>query len=253
MLKKIVFHSLLTLFLLSACAREEEIELTISAAASLADSLLEIEEVFREHFPNVQLHFNIGGSGTLRKQIEQGAPVHLFLSASSLDYEILVQQNLIHEGSSPLGNELVLIRPIQGELQDLSDLQTGEYTLAIGTPEIVPAGMYAKETFENLKMWETIQANLIFTKDVQQVLIYVEEGIVDAGVVYRTDAIKAEGLIIVEQFDKKFHSSIEYFFAMIESKNDSEGVRKAKQSFYQFLFEEDAQKIFQKNGFQLLK
>ena len=131
----------------------DTVELTISAAASLTDALKEIQTAFEAQHPNSQLTYNFGASGTLQQQIEQVAPADLFLSASANNMQALVDKQLIDSSQEMnlLNNELVVITPggKKESVHNLEDLkQSGVTTVAIGIPESVPAGNYAKEALE---------------------------------------------------------------------------------------------------------
>src|SRR5690606_29079537 len=126
---------------------EENVNLTISAAASLKDAMDVIQETYQEEHPEVSLTFNFGSSGSLQQQISQGAPVDIFFSAAEDKFNLLVEEDNISEEDRTelLGNELVLIVP-KGEsnIKNFKDLTKNEvFSISIGTPEIVPAGKYA--------------------------------------------------------------------------------------------------------------
>lgn len=222
-----------------------KIELTISAASSLKDALEEIEEVY-EHQNEVELHLNFAASGTLSKQIEQGAPVDLFFSADDENFTGLVKKNLIHkqEAIHLLKNELVLIAPIESKLASLKELNKAK-KVAIGIPETVPAGKYAKEALENLDIWKQIEGNIIYAKDVRQVLSYVETGNVSAGVVYKTDTNTTDKVKTVSTFHSSFHSPIVYPVGVIQTTKHKGEVL----GFYQFLQSKQAMNVFKKYGF----
>ena len=192
----------------SAAKEGESVELTISAAASLQDALKEIEKQYKEKEPTIQLSFNFGASGALQQQIEQGAPADLFFSAAEDKFQTLVKKGFINEkeGKNLLGNELVLVVPKDSALTKFQDLKDEKIKkIALGTPESVPAGKYAKAslTYENL--WNDVQNKIVFTKDVRQVLTYVETGNVDAGIVYKTDALVSDKVKIVEAVAANSH------------------------------------------------
>jgi len=225
-------------------------ELTVSAAASLTDSLQEIQKIYQQKFPNVQLTFNFAASGTLQKQIEQGAPADLFLSAGSKQMQALVQQKLIdpdHQ-TNLLTNQLVLIVPkdstnIPASIQDLQ--KPSVKRLAIGTPESVPAGMYAQQSLQAAKLWDTLQSRIVQTKDVKQVLSYVETGNADAGFVYKTDALESDGVQIAFTADPNSHDSIVYPAGVLAGTTH----REEAAQFYAYLQTDEAQAVFEKYGF----
>ncbi|MBY0120388.1 molybdate ABC transporter substrate-binding protein [Bacillus sp. S/N-304-OC-R1] len=233
--------------------KHEKIELTISAAASLEDAFNEIKPVFEEEYPNIKLLFNFGGSGALQKQIIQGAPVDLFFSAAEDKFDELVSKGLIdqNQGNDMLGNTLVLIIPkdskdsIKG-FEDLLHLNDKKF--ALGTPEAVPAGSYGKQTLEFLGLWKQIQPNLVFAKDVRQVLTYVETGNVAAGIVYKTDALTSDKVLVVSEASADSHDPIVYPVGIVNSNKHM----KEAEIFYQYLQEKTAKDTFIKYGFNVL-
>lgn len=255
LMRKITIGLILILLILSGCSgsKNKKVELTISAAASMQEALTEIKEIYEQENKNVRLFFNFGASGALQQQIEQGAPVDLFLSAALENFNSLRENGLIDNGHNVelLGNELVLIHAIDSniELAGLSELTHAEVNkISIGTPESVPAGKYAKETLENLNMWKELEEKLILAKDVRQVLTYVETNNVDAGIVYRTDAIESPKIKIVENIDPKTHSPIIYPLGVVNGTKQKEGAAK----FFAFLQSQQAKSVFEKYGFLFL-
>ncbi|WP_054024780.1 molybdate ABC transporter substrate-binding protein [Bacillus sp. FJAT-28004] len=235
---------------ISTEAPAANVELTISAAASLTDALKEIEAQFKEVHPNVKLNFNFGASGALQKQIENGAPADLFLSAASKNMKSLVDANLIAEDSQTnlLSNGLVLItsKSSKTNLTTVNDLLNADVkTIAIGIPESVPAGSYTKEALEQAKLWDSLQAKVVQAKDVRQVLQYVETGNADAGFVYKTDALASDKVNIVLTVDPSTYTPISYPIGIVTA---TKHLPESKQ-FYDYLQTEDAMAVFEKFGF----
>ncbi|MBD1382974.1 molybdate ABC transporter substrate-binding protein [Metabacillus arenae] len=230
-------------------ALNENVELTISAAASLQDALTKIEEKYEKDHTNVDLKFNFGGSGALKQQIEQGAPVDLFFSAAEDKFDDLIQKGEIDEkqGIDLVGNELVLIVPkgAKKPIKDFSDLPTQADKIALGTPEAVPAGNYAKQTFENLKLWDSIKNKVVYAKDVRQVLSYIETGNVDTGIVYKTDALISDKVKIVATADNKTHDPIIYPVGVIKDTKHPEEATE----LYEYLQGKEAIDILKQYGF----
>ncbi|RJX39043.1 molybdate ABC transporter substrate-binding protein [Paenibacillus pinisoli] len=241
---------------LAACGKESanpKVELTISAAASLTDALNELKEGYEKEHPGVTLLFNYGASGSLQQQIEQGAPADLFLSAATKNMDALVERGLIDEKdrTNLLSNELVLVTPegkgdSLGSVQDLLSDEVGK--LAIGIPESVPAGAYAKEALTNAGLWEQLQDKSVQAKDVRQVLQYVETGNVDAGFVYRSDALQSESKTdIAFAADPGSYKPILYPIGMIKANKHEKQARE----LYDYLQTEEALNLFVKYGFSL--
>ncbi|ABO67976.1 MULTISPECIES: molybdate ABC transporter substrate-binding protein [Geobacillus] len=228
---------------------KQPVELTVSAAASLQDALKEVKTAFEHEHPNIRIHYNFGSSGALQKQIAQGAPVDLFFSAAVLPFEELKKEGLIdstHE-KTVVANELVLIVPKQeeGAIQSLDDI-TRAKRVAIGIPESVPAGIYAKQTLERAGLWENVEPRLVLAKDVRQVLTYVETGNVDAGFVYRTDALVSGNVHIATAVPDEMHEPIVYPLGVVKT---SKHLQEARQ-FYAYLTSEQALKQFEQYGFR---
>ncbi|MFY4776452.1 molybdate ABC transporter substrate-binding protein [Metabacillus sp. RGM 3146] len=225
----------------------QKIELTISAAASLQDALKEMKQEFEKEHPDINLLYNFGASGTLQQQISQGAPADLFLSAAEDKMDRLVQEGYIENKNRKdiAGNEVVLVVPKnETAIRSFEDLKKAK-NLSIGTPNSVPAGKYGKETLEHMNLWNELQQKVVYAKDVRQVLAYVESGSVDAGLVYKTDALTSKKVTIVEEAAPASHSPIVYPAGMVKnSKHPKEALL-----FYEFLQKDSAQKVLKKYGF----
>jgi molybdate transport system substrate-binding protein len=252
-LKNLYIMTLVVLTLLvSGCedgGDSNQKELTISAAASLREALEEAGQIYMDENPDIKIIFNFGGSGSLQQQITHGAPVDLFISASQDKYHQLTSKNLIDRNNSVklLGNELVLISPkgTQGT-ESLDDLLRPDIKrIAIGTPETVPAGQYAKQALVSTGLWSQLEHKIINTKDVRQVLAYVETGNVDAGFVYKTDAMISDKIEVAKIVQQNSHDSIIYPAGVVaSSKNHKEAI-----TFLNFLKDKKAMDIFKKYGF----
>lgn len=227
----------------------DTVELTISVAASAQDVMQDIQTAYQTATPNVAITYNVGPSGSLAQQISQGAPTDIFLSASDPWMDALEDQGLILDGSRQdlLLNTLVLIVPRnQPGISGFADLTTDRVSkLAIGEPDSVPAGGYAKETLISLNMFDALQTKLVFGKDVRQLMSYVATGNVDAGLVYATDARRSDQVEIVSTASEDMHSPILYPVGVIATSNHQE----AAQDFIDFLSSDPAVAIFEDYGF----
>jgi len=230
-------------------APEKSAELTISAAASLQDALTEITANFNKKNSHVKINYNFGASGALQQQISQGAPVDLFFSAAEDKFAQLVSDGMIEKknGTDLVGNQLVLIVPKDSTkgIKKIEDLPKAE-KVSIGTPEAVPAGKYAKDVLGNLSIWNEVEGKIVYAKDVRQVLTYVETGNVDAGMVYKTDALTSEKVEIAATADEKTHTPIVYPVGIIKASSHP----KEAMLFYEYLQTEEAMKVFEKYGFK---
>ncbi|MDY7993038.1 molybdate ABC transporter substrate-binding protein [Paenibacillus polymyxa] len=232
----------------------ETIELTISAAASLTDALKEIQHSYESTHTDIKLNFNFGGSGALEKQIEQGAPSDLFLSASTKNMKSLVDQQLIDTKKQKtwLTNELVAVIPADGTMNiaSVTDLTKKEVKkVAIGIPESVPAGNYAQEALMKAKLWDTLQNKLVQAKDVRQVLQYVETGNADVGFVYKTDALTSQKAKIAFEVNPKTYSPVEYPIGIVKA---TKHIQEAE-DFYAYLQSQESLNIMDKYGFTIPK
>lgn len=267
MLKRLyfLFFSIIMLFLIvSGCSTNDqskkseeqkqkssdnEVELTVSAAASLKDALTEITTTFEKENSNVNIVYNFGSSGSLQQQISQGAPVDLFFSAAEEKFDQLVKEGLIEKekGIDLLGNEIVLVVPKNADkgINKFEDIGKSD-KISIGTPESVPAGKYAKETLEKLNVWKSVEEKTVYAKDVRQVLTYVETGNVDAGIVYKTDALVSSKVKIVATANENTHTPIIYPVGLIKNSSHT----KEAKLFYEYLQNEESKKTFEKYGFK---
>lgn len=226
-------------------AGSEKVELTISAAASLQDAINEIKTAYEKENANVKINLNFGASGALQQQISQGAPVDLFFSAAEDKFEKLVDEKLVEKGINLIGNEIVLVVPKDSnQINKFEDLSKAE-KIALGTPETVPAGQYGKETLENLGVWKDSEEKVVYAKDVRQVLTYVETENVDAGIVYKTDALTSEKVTISATALEDTHTPIIYPVGIIKESSHLEEAN----DFYEYLQTDKAMEIFVKYGF----
>lgn len=232
--------------------KAEPVDLTIAAAASLQDAAAELETIFENQQSDVTVTYTLAASGTLQKQIEEGAPADLFISAGKSQMDALDEKGLLLEGSRKdlLGNELVLVTGKDSELTEFSDLADPSVEkISIGTPETVPAGKYAKDTLTTLNLWDQLEPKMVLAQDVRQVLTYVETGNVDAGLVYRTDAAISDKVKIVAAAPEGSSAPIVYPMAVIKST----GHQQEAEAFAAFLTSDEAVKVFEKYGFKVLK
>lgn len=231
---------------------EEQVELTVSAAASLKDSLNELKENFEKEYTHIKINFNFGSSGALQQQISQGAPVDIFFSAAEDKFDQLMKEGFIEKDNviDLLGNELVLIIPNDATkaintFEDLSKVDK----ISIGTPESVPAGKYAKESLEKMNVWKAVEGKIVYAKDVRQVLTYVETNNVDAGIVYKTDAMISSKVKIVATAEDDTHAPIIYPLGIIKDNSHP----KETHLLYDYLQNDQSIEILEKYGFKGLK
>jgi molybdate transport system substrate-binding protein len=223
-------------------------QLIISAAASLQHSMELIQQDYEAKHQKVDLIFNYGSSGALQQQIQQGAPVDVFLSAGQVQMDRLTDLQLIKQSQTLMKNNLVVIISSNSKYKwnGLESLIADEILhIAIGQPESVPAGLYAEQALNNRQLWDQIEDKLIFAKDVRQVLSVVETGNAEVGFVYKTDAVGSKKVQIVEELSEDIHEPIVYPVGLLNtSKYPEEAL-----AFYQYLLSEQASSVYTDMGF----
>jgi len=220
----------------------------ISAAASLREVVTELADGFARKNPGTRFVKNFGGSGTLARQIESGAPVDIFIPANTEWMEYLGNRKLMK--STSIGtfayNALVFVgnpsRKVRG-VQDLAGLDR----VAIGSPKSVPAGEYAVEAFRKAGIDKLLAKKLIIAKDVRESLMYAERGEVDGAFVYRTDALQARKAKILFTVPQELYPRVTYPMGLTASgagNSDAE-------AFYRYLQGKDAKAVLARYGFVL--
>jgi molybdate transport system substrate-binding protein len=224
--------------------------LLIAAAASLQNALEEIDPIFEKANPGVAVNYNFAASGPLQRQIEQGAPVDIFISAATPQMDKLQNENLILTDTrhNLLTNTLVLIVPNNSTigLTNFRQLTNSNVRkVSVGEPRSVPAGRYAEELFTKLEILEQLRSKFVYGNSVRNVLGAVESGNADAGVVYVTDAKMNDRIKQIATAPSNLHSPIVYPIAVIKASRNQQSAR----AYIQFLKSKQAQDIFKKYGF----
>ena len=230
------------------------VELNISAAVSMKDALAEIQTNYQKKAPHVKLVYNLGASGSLQKQIEQGAPADIFISAAPKQMNELEAKNLVIKATRKnlLENKLVLIAPKDSTLSisKLEDLQNDTVKqISIGETKVVPAGQYAEQALKKLGVWDKVQRKIVFAKDVRTVLTYVDTGNVDAGLVYKTDAAASKKVKILAIAPDGSHAPIIYPAAVLTGTKN----QKAAEEFLSYLAGPECKSVFEKHSFVMGK
>jgi molybdate transport system substrate-binding protein len=231
-----------------ACAGEK---ITVFAAASLTNALQDIDSSFDKKTGNATRE-SFASSSTLARQIEAGAPAQIFISADTKWMSYLAQKGLVAAQKIVLGNELALIAPVASPLapraidsaMDWLRLLGTDGRLALGDPDHVPAGIYAKEALQHLGAWNSLQPRLALAEDVRGALALVERGEAPLGIVYVTDARVSDKVKVVGIFPAASHSPIVYPAAIVKGA-DSAGV----QAYFRFLSSLQAREVFARYGF----
>ncbi len=224
---------------------------SIYAAASTTDALTEVARAFTVE-TNCEVTTVFASSSTLAKQIEAGAPAALFLSANLDWMDRIEEQGLLTADTRKdmLGNDLVLVapkdEPLDYRFADGNDLSEalGNGRLALGNPDGVPAGIYAKEALSHLGLWDGVAPSVIAGDDVRTALAWVARGEARAGIVYRTDAQVSSDVVIVDTLPGTSHEPVRYPIALIEAQaNDT------ARDFLAFVSSGTASAIFARYGF----
>lgn len=250
---------LLIILLLSGCAAEktntpEKIELIVAAATSLTDVAVEIADMYKAVAPDITITYTFGSSGALQTQIEEGAPVDIFMSAAKKQMTALKEKGLLNETTIKelLVNKVILITPKDStkgisSFDDIADEKVS--TIALGEPGSVPVGQYSEEIFTTLKILDKAKAKANYGSDVRQVLTWVETGVVDCGVVYATDAATSDTISIVCEAPEGSHKPVIYPVAALKnSKYSAEA-----QAFLDYLSSAEVINVFKNYGFDMNK
>ncbi len=228
-------------------------KVTIFAAVSLSDALTDIAKQF-ESLHSIKIQTSFSSSATVAKQISNGAPADIVMSADSQWMDYLQKKQRINKSSrvNLLGNRLVVIAPKGREFtvstkQNFNFANAFKGKLCTGQTESVPAGIYAKQALMSLNWWHAIKPRLVGTRDVRATLAYVAHGECNAGIVYATDAKISNKVTTLAVFSKESHTPIVYPLALT---NNAKPQAKA---FYNYLKSKQAKVIFQLYGFNTKK
>ena len=231
----------------SATASAED--LTVSAASSLTESFREIAVAYEKAHPGTRVDLNFAASGVLLQQIARGAPVDVFASADQATMDQAATQGLLEPGTRQVfaHNSLLVVVPPHARQRpaNLAALAgAGFERIAIGNPDSVPVGRYARGALQQAGLWSALQAKVITTQNVRQSLDYVARGEVDAGFVYATDA-QAMPDRVQRAFQVPVDGDISYPLAQVK------GSSKAAQAqrFIAYVRSAAGQAILQRHGF----
>lgn len=222
-------------------------DLNISAAASLREAVDELANAFTRKHPSVRILKNLGASGALAKQIENGAPAHIFISASMEWVDYLKGKKLVD--SSTTGtfayNTLVFVGTGTQKIVEMKDLVKLR-KIAIGSPKSVPAGEYAVDAIKKSGLEKELAGRLVMAKDVREAMKYAELGEVDGAFVYRTDALLlGKQTRILFTVPAGLHDRVTYPMALTSA---GAGKKEARE-FLEFLRSTEARNILAKYGF----
>ncbi|MET0357234.1 MAG: molybdate ABC transporter substrate-binding protein [Cellvibrio sp.] len=229
-------------------------EVKLYAAASLTDVLTELSATFQKTNPDIAIKKSFAGSATLAKQIENGAPADLFISADADWVDYVQKRGLLDDKSRKklLVNELVLIAPLESKVSILLDPAFNLNTafsgrICTGDPASVPVGKYAKQALTHYNWWNKIESRLVGTEDVRTALAFVERAECGLGIVFKTDALLSKKVKLVATFPAASHKPVEYPGALTKAANAD------AKAFWDFLQSEQAKAVFRRYGFSVVE
>ncbi len=236
--------------LITICASAQAGEVKLYAAASLTDVLTELSNMYQKNYPNIVIKKSFSGSATLAKQIENGAPADIFISADNDWADYLSKRGLLVADlrKTLLSNELVFIAPAGSAAKvtfaagfNLGSSFSGR--LCTGDTASVPVGKYAKQSLIHYGWWDSISPRIVGTDDVRTALVFVERAECSLGIVYRTDAQLSKKVKVVAVFPAASHSAIEYSGGLLKNATADSKI------FWEFLQSSDAKAVFSRYGF----
>ncbi|HEV7223075.1 MAG TPA: molybdate ABC transporter substrate-binding protein [Pirellulales bacterium] len=231
-------------------SRTKPESLLLFAAASTKEAVDEVAANFERSHASVSVKTSYGASSTLAQQLIAGAEADLFLSANESWTAKLDEEGLVAKQHELLGNELVLVVATGSKIKPAEPadlLSDGVERLALAEPESVPAGIYAKQALEKLKLWDRLKPKVVGAADVRQALAYVETGAAEAGIVYATDAAVTNKVKIAFRFDAGLTEPIVYPLVLLKR-----GASKSSaQALYETFRSDAAAKIYRRRGFTL--
>lgn len=250
---KAVIKMFTAMLLASLCCYASAADIKLYAAASLTDALTELSASYQKMHPEIAVKKSFAGSSTLAKQIENGAPADIFISADNDWGNYLLKRGLLANESYKklLGNELVLVAPIDSQISikletsfALDKAFTGR--LCTGDTASVPVGKYAKQSLTHYGWWDKISPRIVGTEDVRTALAFVERAECSLGIVYKTDALLSKKVKMIATFPAASHTPIEYPGALTRSAGAE------SKAFWVFLQSDQAKAVFARYGFSLI-
>ena len=224
-------------------------EIMVSAAASLKNCLEEIIPEY-EKTSSDKIILNLGGSGTLRTQIEKGAEVDIFISANQANAERLVKNGIAKKENvyDFLSNVLILVKSpySKSKISSVEKLKNSDVYIAVGNPETAPVGVYTLQALKNLGIFDTLnQDKIVYAKDVTVTAQYVDMGETDFGIIYDSDKNRMKNPIVVADFPENSHDKIIYSLVLLNNNKETE-------KFFEFLKKDSTKEIFKKHGFTVM-
>ncbi|XKM12562.1 molybdate ABC transporter substrate-binding protein [Orbaceae bacterium ac157xtp] len=247
-MKKLIHCLLAFVVLLASSYSFATQKVTVFAAASLTNALEEIKTLYQPTHPEQEVVLSFASSSVLARQIEQGAPADIFISADQKWMDYLLDRKLANSKETLLQNALVLIVPKSSPIGHVSINRNTDWSailpspekIAVGDPDHVPAGIYAKESLTNLGVFNKLEPQLARASNVRDALMLVERNEAVLGIVYSTDAKISTKVKTVGEFPADSFKPIEYPISLLDNSG---------QDFYQFLKSAPAKAVFIKYGF----
>ena len=236
---------------ISSAGDKSNATVLVFAAASTTNAIDEIRQQFTKD-TGIAVLASYAASSTLAQQIAHGADADVLVSADQKWADFLGDKGLIAERRNLLGNRLVLVVPKDSsrKVTKIEDLTTAAVEhLALGDPQSVPAGRYAKQALTKLGIWDQLKGKVVAAEDVRYALTFVETGNAEAGIVYSTDAAISKKVKIMAEVPADLTDPIRYPVVLLKHGQGHEGA----ESFYRYLMSAAAGKVFQKFGFSVLE
>lgn len=223
--------------------------INLSITASMTDAIKEAIVVFSKTHPGITLQPNFASSGSLAKQITQGAPADIYVSANPKWMAYLIDEKMIAAGTDKIFafNGLVFLSEKASKGVTMETLDTLE-RIALGSPKSVPAGMYAEQAMENAGVYSKLKESrkLVMAKDVRQALLYADRGEVDGAFVYKTDALLARNAKIAFTVPTDLYDRVSYPIGLTIA-----GAKKADaKAFCTFMMSQEGASILRRYGFE---
>lgn len=239
---------LLVSMLLAVAPLQAAEAIRLSVPASMSDAMKELIDQFNASGQHPRVIPNFGPSGALAKQINEGAPADLFISANQKWVTFLREEKRIDPTSEKIlaANTLVFAGKKNPAVTSMADIVKLKQ-IAIGSPKSVPAGEYAVQAMEKAGVYQQLEQGkqLVMAKDVRQALTYADRGETEGAFVYKTDALMAVEAVILFAVPQELYDSVTYPIALTV-----DGAKKSEaKAFYQFLTGPEGTKVFVQYGF----
>lgn len=247
------------IFTLTGCGQKKteskkKVTITIAAAASLEKTFEEtLIPRFEKKYPNVSVKGVYDSSGKLQIQIEQGLDADVFFSAATNQMDSLVNEKLVDSKSvvNLLENKLVLIKgkDTKTNVKGISNIADAKM-IAVGDPDVVPAGQYAKMALTKAHVWDAIQNKISLGGNVTEVLSWVESGSAEVGLVYSTDAAGSSKVTVLEKINNNLlDTPVIYPIGRVSKTKHKEEAN----NLIKFLETKESKEVFKKSGFTVYK